>query len=34
VMQGSDELDNDYANEVFIEQGKVPLSDYNLDITI
>lgn len=31
VMQGSDELDNDYANEVFIEQGKVPLSDYNLE---
>lgn len=34
VMQGSDELDNDYANEVFIAQGKVPLSDYNLDITL
>lgn len=34
VMQGSDELDNDYANEVFIAQGKVPLSDYNLDMTI
>lgn len=28
VIDGYDEIDNDYANEVFIAQGKVPLSDF------
>ena len=30
VMQGSDERDEPYANEVMIPQGMVPLSDYNV----
>ena len=28
IIEGYDEIDNQYANEVFIEQGKIPLSDY------
>jgi HK97 family phage portal protein len=31
VMLGSDELEDEYANQVFIQQGLVPLSDYNID---
>jgi len=34
VMLGSDELDEEYANQVFIQQGLVPLSDYNIDLEI
>jgi len=30
VMQGSDEREEPYANEVMIPQGMVPLSDYNV----
>ena len=30
IIEGYDEIDNQYANEVFIEQGKIPLSDYGL----
>lgn len=30
VMLGSDELDEEYANQVFITQGLVPLSDYSI----
>ena len=29
-MQGSDESEEPYANEIFIQQGLVPLSDYNV----
>lgn len=28
LIDGYDEIENDYANEVFIAQGKVPLSDF------
>lgn len=28
IIEGYDEIDNPYADEVFIEQGKIPLSDY------
>ena len=28
IIEGYDEIDNQYADEVFIEQGKIPLSDY------
>ena len=28
IIEGYDEIDNPYANEVFVEQGKIPLSDY------
>jgi hypothetical protein len=31
VMLGSDELDEEYANQVFVQQGMVPLSDYNVE---
>jgi len=34
IMQGSDELQEDYANQVFIAQGLVPLSDYTVDISV
>ena len=30
VMLGSDELEDEYANQVFIQQGLIPLSDYNI----
>ena len=30
VMLGSDELEEDYANQVFIPQGTVPLSDFEI----
>lgn len=30
VMQGSDESEEPYANDIFIAQGLVPLSDYNV----
>jgi len=33
-MLGSDELDEEYANQVFVQQGLVPLSDYNIDLEI
>lgn len=32
VMQGFDEIENEYANELFIDSGKVPLSDFNMSI--
>jgi HK97 family phage portal protein len=32
IMQGSDEIENEYADEIFIPTGMVPLSDYNIDI--
>jgi len=28
IIEGYDEIDNPYADEVFVEQGKIPLSDY------
>jgi phage portal protein BeeE len=28
IIEGYDEIENPYANEVFIAQGKIPLSDY------
>jgi len=31
VMLGSDELEEEYANQVFIQQGMIPLSDYSID---
>ena len=31
-MQGSDEIENEYADEIFVPSGMVPLSDYNIDI--
>jgi HK97 family phage portal protein len=34
VMLGSDELDEEYANQVFVQQGLVPLSDFDIDIQI
>lgn len=34
VMLGSDELEEEYANQVFISQGMVPLSDYGIDLQI
>lgn len=30
VMLGSDELEEEYANQVFIQQGTVPLSDFEI----
>jgi phage portal protein BeeE len=33
VMLGSDELEEDYANQVFVSQGMVPLSDYAIEST-
>lgn len=32
IMQGWDEIENRYADELFIENGKVPLSDYDVEI--
>ncbi|MFA5651023.1 MAG: phage portal protein [Proteiniphilum sp.] len=32
VMQGSDEREETYANEIFINQGMIPLSDYDVEI--
>ena len=34
VMQGSDEIEEEYANQVFISQGMMPLSDYSVNIDI
>lgn len=34
VMLGSDELDEEYANQVFVQQGLVPLSDFDIDLQI
>lgn len=31
VIEGYDEIDNEYANEVFVPQGKIPLSDYGYE---
>jgi phage portal protein BeeE len=31
VMLGSDELSEEYANQVFIAQGQIPLSDYDVN---
>ena len=32
VMQGWDEIDNEYANELFIDNNKIPMSDYAVQI--
>ena len=32
VMMGWDEIDNPYADELFIDNGKIPLSDYAFEI--
>ena len=32
IMQGWDEIDNEYANELFIENNKIPMSDYAVQI--
>jgi|GEM_PF-640819 len=29
IIQGFDEIEDDYANQIFIPQGKIPLSDYS-----
>ena len=34
VMLGSDELEEEYANQVFVQQGLVPLSDFDIDLQI
>lgn len=34
IMLGADELDNEYANEVFVGQGMIPLSDYSNDLNL
>ena len=34
VMLGSDELEEEYANQVFVQQGLVPLSDFGIDLQI
>ena len=34
VMLGSDELDEEYANQVFIQSGLVPLNDYSVDVNV
>lgn len=33
VLEGYDEIDNEYANEIFIESGKVPLSDFSVNFS-
>lgn len=32
IMLGSDEIDEDYANQVFISQGMIPLNDYSVEL--
>ena len=32
IMQGWDEIDNDYANEIFMDTNKIPISDYEVQI--
>ena len=32
VMMGSDEIEEEYANQVFINQGTTPLNDFSVDI--
>ena len=32
IMQGWDEIDNEYANELFIENNKIPISDYEVQV--
>lgn len=34
VMLGYDELEEEYANQVFVAGGLVPLSDYGIDISV
>ena len=34
VMLGSDELEEEYANQVFIQSGLVPLNDYSVDVNV
>jgi HK97 family phage portal protein len=34
VMNGGDELEEEYANQLFIDSGKVPLSDFSSGITL
>ena len=32
VMQGWDEIENDYANEIFMDTNKIPMSDYEVQV--
>lgn len=34
ISQGYDEIENEYANELFVQQGMVPLSDFEVNINI
>lgn len=34
IIIGYDEIENEYANEVFVTQGKIPLSDYSVSFEI
>lgn len=34
IIEGYDTIDNPYADEVFVEQGKIPLSDMNINFDI
>ena len=32
IMQGWDEIENDYANEIFMDTNKIPMSDYEVQV--
>ena len=32
IMQGWDEIDNEYADEIFIDTNKIPISDYEVQV--
>ena len=34
IIEGYDTIDNSYADELFIEQGKIPLSDMNINFDV
>lgn len=34
ILQGFDEVDEEYADQIFISQGKIPLSDYSSGIDL
>ena len=34
IIEGYDTIDNPYADEVFVEQGKIPLSDMNINFDL
>ena len=34
IIEGYDTIDNPYADEVFVEQGKIPLSDMNINFDV